>query len=265
MQVFSGFPTPFIIFSPQQWGNIEFNLFIICLEKLVFHSFLKSPKGVTLFNKILPGSPSRNEAYCTKLLFIEVSFVVIHLGNTGDWSNFPFILYRTAAINSKTNKVRFVYCLSHSLCNPVPVVVIKLDSLSLVSLRLLKFRNNFGTLSVKNHWNGNTVHVPHTQSPHLRREYTSSKLFCIGVPVTAHLAPALSLHTAMEVWTFGFLILWASSSMTRAHSTLSRGEQGDDPLCKKKQTIYNPEQLPRQALWRATGKYFFQKEAFSFH
>lgn len=161
--------------------------------------------------------------------------------------------------------VRFVYCLSHSLCSPVPVVVIQLDPQSLVSLRLLELKNNFSTLSLKNHWDRKPIHVPHMPSPHLRREYMSNKLFCIGVPVTAHLAPALSLHTAMEVWTFGFLILWASSNMTRAQSTLSRGEQGDDPLCKKKQTIYNPEQLPRQALWRATCKYFFQKEAFSFH
>lgn len=80
----------------------------------------------------------------------------------------------------------------------------------------------------------------HVQPAHLRREYMSNKSFWIGVPVTAHLALALSLHTAIEVWTFGFLILWASSNIIRAQATLSRGEQGDDPLWKKKQSN-NPE------------------------
>lgn len=81
----------------------------------------------------------------------------------------------------------------------------------------------------------------HVWPAHLRREYMSSRLFCIGVPVTAHLALALSLHTAIEVWTFGFLILWASSNITRAQATLSREEQGDDPFWKEKKTFYNLE------------------------
>ena len=45
----------------------------------------------------------------------------------------------------------------------------------------------------------------------------------MGVPVTAQRARALSRHTAMEVCTLGFLMLWASSRITRSHATLRRG------------------------------------------
>lgn len=58
---------------------------------------------------------------------------------------------------------------------------------------------------------------------HFSREYMSSKLFWMGVPVTAQRAWAWSLHTAMEVCTRGFLTLWASSSMIRAHVMRSKG------------------------------------------
>lgn len=45
----------------------------------------------------------------------------------------------------------------------------------------------------------------------------------MGVPVTAQRARARSLHTAMDVWTLGFLMLWASSRITRAHATRESG------------------------------------------
>lgn len=51
----------------------------------------------------------------------------------------------------------------------------------------------------------------------------SSRLFWIGVPVTAQRARALSWQTAMEVCTLGFLILWASSRTILAQATRSRG------------------------------------------
>lgn len=59
-------------------------------------------------------------------------------------------------------------------------------------------------------------------------EYMSSRLFWMGVPVTAQRAPALSRHTAMEVCTFGFLMLWASSRTTRAQFTRRRGAECGD-------------------------------------
>lgn len=58
---------------------------------------------------------------------------------------------------------------------------------------------------------------------YLSSEYKSSKLFWMGVPVTAHLARALNWHTAIEVCTLGFLILWASSKTILAQATRSRG------------------------------------------
>lgn len=57
-------------------------------------------------------------------------------------------------------------------------------------------------------------------------EYMSSRLFWMGVPVTAQRARALSWQTAMEVCTLGFLMLWASSRTTRAQATRSRGAEG---------------------------------------
>ena len=61
------------------------------------------------------------------------------------------------------------------------------------------------------------------EAAYLSREYMSSRLFWMGVPVTAHRAQAFSLHTAREVWTLGFLMLWASSRTTRAQDTRIRG------------------------------------------
>lgn len=50
----------------------------------------------------------------------------------------------------------------------------------------------------------------------------------MGVPVTAHLAVALSLQAAIEACTLGFLILWASSSIIRAHRMHTKGQKGND-------------------------------------
>lgn len=60
---------------------------------------------------------------------------------------------------------------------------------------------------------------------YLSSEYMSSRLFWMGVPVTAQRARALSLHTAIDVCTFGFLMLWPSSRTTRAQATLRRGAE----------------------------------------
>lgn len=49
----------------------------------------------------------------------------------------------------------------------------------------------------------------------------------MGVPVMAQRAWALSWQTAIEVWTLGFLMLWASSRITRVHLTRSKGEERD--------------------------------------
>lgn len=68
----------------------------------------------------------------------------------------------------------------------------------------------------------------HTSNPfssYLSSEYMSSRLFWMGVPVTAQRARALSWHTAMEVCTLGFLMLWASSRTTRAQATRRRGAE----------------------------------------
>lgn len=62
---------------------------------------------------------------------------------------------------------------------------------------------------------------------YLSSEYMSSRLFWMGVPVTAQRARALSWQTAMEVCTFGFLMLWASSRITRAQVTRRRGAECD--------------------------------------
>lgn len=58
---------------------------------------------------------------------------------------------------------------------------------------------------------------------YLSSEYMSSRLFWMGVPVTAQRARALSWQTAMEVCTLGFLMLWASSRTILAQATRSRG------------------------------------------
>lgn len=130
--------------------------------------------------------------------------------------------------------VSLVQCLNHSLCNPVPSVNLTNLTHILETSQTSKQLQHF----IREELLGlDPCPCGHVQPAHLRREYMSSKLFCIGVPVTAHLALALSLHTAIEVWTLGFLILWASSNIIRAQATLSRGEQGDDPPWKKKQTI----------------------------
>lgn len=63
-------------------------------------------------------------------------------------------------------------------------------------------------------------------SSYLSSEYMSSRLFWMGVPVTAQRAQAFSWHTAMDVCTLGFLMLWASSRTTRAQDTRSRGADG---------------------------------------
>lgn len=60
---------------------------------------------------------------------------------------------------------------------------------------------------------------------YLSSEYMSSRLFWMGVPVTAQRARALSWHTAMDVCTLGFLMLWASSRTTRAQATRRRGAE----------------------------------------
>lgn len=73
-------------------------------------------------------------------------------------------------------------------------------------------------------------------------EYMSSRLFWMGVPVTAHRAHALSWHTACDVCTLGFLMLWASSRITRAQVTRIRGEEEEVfGWRKKKRTLVNSQ------------------------
>lgn len=62
---------------------------------------------------------------------------------------------------------------------------------------------------------------------YLSSEYISSRLFWMGVPVTAQRDRARSLHTAMDVWTLGFLMLWASSRITRAQAIRKRGGKSE--------------------------------------
>lgn len=67
---------------------------------------------------------------------------------------------------------------------------------------------------------------------YLSREYMSSRLFWMGVPVTAQRARAFSWHVAMEVCTFGFLMLWASSRTTLSQATRRSGADDDGGASK---------------------------------
>lgn len=73
---------------------------------------------------------------------------------------------------------------------------------------------------------GTGIHINDPKAAtHFISEYISNRLFWMGVPVTAHRARACSLHTAMDVWIWGFFTLWASSSMIRAQTTWSKGAE----------------------------------------
>lgn len=80
-------------------------------------------------------------------------------------------------------------------------------------------------------------------------EYMSSRLFWMGVPVTAHRAHALSWHTACDVCTLGFLMLWASSRITRAQVTRIRGEEEEVFGWRKKNWPWLIVKLLSQILW----------------
>ena len=64
----------------------------------------------------------------------------------------------------------------------------------------------------------------HRVRPYLSREYMSSRLFCIGVPVSAQRLSARRRHAADALTDLWFLTECASSSTTRRHATRSRGD-----------------------------------------
>lgn len=74
--------------------------------------------------------------------------------------------------------------------------------------------HEYFSLYLVNITNSTLKHKKH----YLNNEYISSRSFCIGVPVKAHLKPALSLDTARDCKLLWFFMLCASSRTIRSQA-----------------------------------------------